>query len=326
MNFEKNYDKKNLRLCRVDAFENPHCTCGCLTHGFWIPLQGGLASTARIIWLPAGTPSVLQKYRLFTNTAEVIKWQCTILVRRKQECAAKVLKKIQVPGQLVPGPFDPGFFAEGKILVAVAWESVTLLGMAGKDLSRKRERSSTPLDNYLREINDTPLLTADDEKRLAYKIQDGDTTARDHMVRANLRLVVNIARSFTGRGLDLADLIAEGNLGLIRAVEAFDPEMNTRFSTYASFWIRQSMKRAVINSGKTIRVPAYMAQLLSEWRRASATLNDELGRPPTEAEIAHKLKLSPKKLNIVKKASRIYQGAPQGKGDSEIANTELLVD
>src|SRR5438105_126977 len=180
--------------------------------------------------------------------------------------------------------------------------------MAEKEAStRKRERTGTPLDNYLREINDTPLLNADEEKRLAYRIQDGDSTARDHMVRANLRLVVNIARTFTGRGLDLQDLIAEGNLGLIRAVEAFDPDMNTRFSTYASFWIRQSMKRAVINTGKTIRVPAYMAQLLSEWRRATNVLNDQLGRPPTEEEIAKKLKLSAKKLNIVKKALRIYQ-------------------
>jgi len=198
--------------------------------------------------------------------------------------------------------------------------------MAAKDTARKRERTGTPLDNYLREINDTPLLSADEEKRLAYRIQDGDTTARDHMVRANLRLVVNIARTFTGRGLDLQDLIAEGNLGLIRAVEAFDPDMNTRFSTYASFWIRQSMKRAVINTGKTIRVPAYMAQLLTEWRRATNVLNDQLGRPPTEEEVAKKLKLSPKKLNIVKKAIRIYQGAAKGHGEAELVETDLLVD
>jgi RNA polymerase primary sigma factor len=198
--------------------------------------------------------------------------------------------------------------------------------MAAKGSSGKRERAGTPLDNYLREINDTPLLSADEEKRLALRIQDGDITARDHMVRANLRLVVNIARTFTGRGLDLQDLIAEGNLGLIRAVEAFDPEMNTRFSTYASFWIRQSMKRAVINTGKTIRVPAYMAQLLSEWRRASAALNDQLGRSPTEEEVAAKLKLSAKKLNIVKKAIRIYQGAAKGHGEAEVVETDLLID
>src|SRR3989454_10193516 len=98
----------------------------------------------------------------------------------------------------------------------------------------------SPLETYLREINETPLLKADEEKELAYRIEDGDSEARDHLVRANLRLVVNIARSYQGKGLGLQDLIAEGNLGLLRAVEGYDPAMNTRFSTYASFWIKQS--------------------------------------------------------------------------------------
>src|SRR6202041_3778502 len=125
-----------------------------------------------------------------------------------------------------------------------------------------------------------PLLKADEEQRLAYRIEDGDTEARDQMVRANLRLVVNIARSYTGKGLGLQDLIEEGNLGLLRAVEGFDPTMNTRFSTYASYWIKQSIKRALINSAKTIRIPAYMVELLSKWRRATARLTEELGRTP----------------------------------------------
>src|SRR5437763_13046806 len=105
----------------------------------------------------------------------------------------------------------------------------------------------TPLESYLREINETPLLKPEEEKELAYRIEDGDTEARDHLVRANLRLVVNIARGYAGKGLSLEDLIAEGNLGLLRAVEGFDPSMNTRFSTYASYWIKQSIKRLVIN-------------------------------------------------------------------------------
>jgi len=96
----------------------------------------------------------------------------------------------------------------------------------------------TPLESYLREINETPLLKAQEEKDLAYRIEDGDCEARDHLVRANLRLVVNIARGYQGKGLALQDLIAEGNLGLLRAVEGYDPSMNTRFSTYASFWIK----------------------------------------------------------------------------------------
>ncbi|HEY3789900.1 MAG TPA: sigma-70 family RNA polymerase sigma factor, partial [Urbifossiella sp.] len=124
----------------------------------------------------------------------------------------------------------------------------------------------SPLETYLREINETPLLTADEEKSLARAIEIGDTEARDQMVRANLRLVVNIARGYTGKGLALQDLIEEGNLGLLRAVEGFDPNMNTRFSTYASYWIKQSIKRALINTAKTIRIPAYMVELLSKWR------------------------------------------------------------
>src|SRR5213080_457893 len=106
----------------------------------------------------------------------------------------------------------------------------------------RRTRSDavqSPLETYLREINETALLSADEEKELADKIEDGDNEARDRMVRANLRLVVNIARGYTGKGLALQDLIEEGNLGLLRAVEGFDPTMNTRFSTYASYWIKQ---------------------------------------------------------------------------------------
>src|SRR5438270_825309 len=169
----------------------------------------------------------------------------------------------------------------------------------------------SPLETYLREINETPLLSPDEEKQLAYRIEEGDNEARDQMVRANLRLVVNIARSYTGKGLGLQDLIEEGNLGLLRAVEGFDPSMNTRFSTYASYWIKQSIKRAVINTGKTIRIPAYMNELLVKWRRATARLQDELGRPPTHEEIALHLKLPRKKLAIIRKAIRIYNAAPQ---------------
>ncbi len=169
----------------------------------------------------------------------------------------------------------------------------------------------SPLETYLREINETPLLSADDEKVLARKIKDGDSEARDRMVRANLRLVVNIARGYTGKGLGLQDLIEEGNLGLLRAVEGFDHEMGTRFSTYASYWIKQSIKRALVNTAKTIRIPAYMVELLAKWRRASAKLQDELGRPPTHEEVAKSLNLPKKKLAIIKKAIRVYNAAPQ---------------
>jgi RNA polymerase primary sigma factor len=175
----------------------------------------------------------------------------------------------------------------------------------------RTELVQSPLETYLREINETSLLTADEEKSLARKIGVGDTEARDLMVRANLRLVVNIARGYTGKGLALQDLIEEGNLGLLRAVEGFDPNMNTRFSTYASYWIKQSIKRALVNTAKTIRIPAYMVELLAKWRRATNQLTDELGRPPTNEETAKFLGLPKKKLNIIKKAIRVYNSAPQ---------------
>ena len=169
----------------------------------------------------------------------------------------------------------------------------------------------TPLETYLREINETALLTAAEERDLARQIGAGDIRARDQMVRANLRLVLNIARGYTGKGLGLQDLIEEGNLGLLRAVEGFDPDVGCRFSTYASYWIKQSIKRALINSAKTIRIPAYMVELLAKWRRANARLAEELGRTPTVEEIARVLGLPKKKLPIIKKAINIYNSAPQ---------------
>ncbi len=195
--------------------------------------------------------------------------------------------------------------------------------------TRRRYGSAvqSPLETYLREINETALLSADEEKELSYRISDGEKEARDRMVRANLRLVVNIARGYSGKGLQLQDLIEEGNLGLLRAVEGFDPGMNTRFSTYASYWIKQSIKRALVNSAKTIRIPAYMVELLSKWRRANAKLTDELGRPATAEEIAVELGVPKKKLGIVKKAIQLYNTTPQSDhNDSGWSLGELIAD
>jgi len=199
----------------------------------------------------------------------------------------------------------------------------------GKTKSRRRsaEAVQSPLETYLREINETPLLTPEEEQELALAIAQGDPVARDRMVRANLRLVVNIARSYTGKGLSLQDLIEEGNLGLMRAVEGFDPAMGTRFSTYASYWIKQSIKRALINCAKTIRIPAYMVELLSKWRRASTRLTEELGRTPTPEEVARVLGLPRKKLAIIKKAIKIYNLTPQtDQADNGWSLGEILMD
>lgn len=194
-------------------------------------------------------------------------------------------------------------------------------------VSGDRSSVQTPLETYLREINETALLSAADERELAGRIALGDPAARDRMVRANLRLVVNIARGYVGKGLALQDLIEEGNLGLLRAVEGFDPNVGTRFSTYASYWIKQSIKRALINSAKTIRIPAYMVELLSKWRRANVRLTDELGRTPTPEETARMLGLARKKLPIIKKAIRIYNLMPQtDQGDAGWSLGEILMD
>jgi RNA polymerase primary sigma factor len=193
--------------------------------------------------------------------------------------------------------------------------------------TRRRSNVQSPLETYLREINETALLTADEEKMLSRRIENGDAGARDRMVRANLRLVVNIARGYTGKGLPLPDLIEEGNLGLLRAVEGFDPDMNTRFSTYASYWIKQSIKRALVNSAKTIRIPAYMVELLSKWRRATAKLNDEMNCVPTPEDVARELGIPKKKLKIVKKAIQLYNATPQSdNSESGWSMGEMVAD
>ncbi len=149
---------------------------------------------------------------------------------------------------------------------------------------------------YLDHITDTDLLTPQQEQDLARRIQqDQDPAAREEMISANLRLVVNIAKQFANRGMPLSDLVAEGNIGLMRAVEEFDPDEGVRFSTYAAWWIKQAIKRALINAVQPVRIPDYMAQRVSAWRKASRDLEKELGRSPSTEEIAKKLNISPKK-------------------------------
>jgi len=186
----------------------------------------------------------------------------------------------------------------------------------------------SPLQLYLQDINGTPLLTQEEEKELSDRVGRGDPFARDQMVKANLRLVVNIARGYLGKGLNLDDLIMEGNLGLMRAVEGFDGWMETRFSTYASYWIKQSIRRAVMNQGKQIRLPAYMVSLLAKWRRAKWALAEKLGRPPTLDEVGKALRLSKKKLDIVSQGLRAHGLTPHTDDteDERLALDNLLTD
>src|SRR6202012_1645169 len=155
------------------------------------------------------------------------------------------------------------------------------------------------LQLYLRQINESPLLTADEEKQLARRIiHHQDAAARERMVRSNLRLVVNIAKHYVNRGLSLPDLIEEGNIGLLKAVEGFDPENGCRFSTYASWWIKQGIKRALINSVQPIHIPAYLVEMMAKLKVAMRVLEDELGRVPNLDELSTHMKMSPKKLKI----------------------------
>jgi RNA polymerase primary sigma factor len=188
---------------------------------------------------------------------------------------------------------------------------------------RRAQSGNSPLQIYLQEINTTPLLTPQQERQLAGRVAEGDPEARELMVKANLRLVVNIARGYLNKGLGLEDLIEEGNLGLLRAVEGFDGAMEVRFSTYASYWIKQSIRRAVMNQGKPIRLPAYMVTLLSKWRRASTVLADRLGRPATPEEVGRALRLSKKKIGIVAKAIRVNNLSPHG--DLSVSDEESVV-
>lgn len=153
-----------------------------------------------------------------------------------------------------------------------------------------------PFEQYLQEISVVDLLSAEDEVRLAKEIQEGSDDAREHLIRANLRLVVSIARTYVGHGLSMPDLVEEGNLGLIRAVEGFDPTYERRFSTYASYWIKQNIRRAIIDQQRTIRIPVYMIEFAGKYEGIVRDLRKSLGRLPNEQELAEQLGMTLKKF------------------------------
>ena len=168
------------------------------------------------------------------------------------------------------------------------------------------------LQLYLKQINEVELLTAEQERVLGWRIiNDGDPEAKEEMVRANLRLVVSISKNYAHRGLPLADLIEEGNIGLIRAVEGFDPAQGARFSTYASWWIKQAIKRTLINAVQPIHIPAYMVELIARWKETSRELEHQLRRPPSNAELAEAMNVSIKKLGIIRRAMKALHAAGQ---------------
>jgi RNA polymerase primary sigma factor len=174
------------------------------------------------------------------------------------------------------------------------------------------ERDLTPADSprgdtfqlYLREIGQVKLLTRDEEIALAERIQRGDKEAREQMIKANLRLVVKIARDYEGFGLPLLDLISEGNIGLMKGVERFQPTKGAKLSTYVSWWIKQSIKRALANQSKTIRLPIHVTHKVAHIRRSAIKLRETLDREATDEELADDLELNPRRLRQYREASR----------------------
>ncbi|MEQ1859813.1 MAG: RNA polymerase sigma factor RpoD/SigA [Chthoniobacteraceae bacterium] len=165
---------------------------------------------------------------------------------------------------------------------------------------RSGEDSDSGIKIYLREIGQIPLLTPEQEIELAAKIKVGDQEARALMIRSNLRLVVKIAHDYANLGLPLLDLISEGNIGLMKAVERFDPAKGGKLSTYAAWWIKQSIKRALANQSKTIRLPVHLVDKISKMRRVAMQMSEELGREPTDDELAEEVGLSAAKVSQLK--------------------------
>ena len=162
------------------------------------------------------------------------------------------------------------------------------------------EDSDSGIKIYLREIGQIPLLTIEQEIELAAKIKKGDKAARSLMIRSNLRLVVKIAHDYANLGLPLLDLISEGNIGLMKAVERFDPAKGGKLSTYAAWWIKQSIKRALANQSKTIRLPVHLVDKISKMRRVAMQMSEELGREPTDDELAEEVGLASGKISQLK--------------------------
>ena len=180
---------------------------------------------------------------------------------------------------------------------------------------------------HLREIGKIPLLSADEEVDLAYRIKQGDKRAKDKMAEANMRLVVSIAKRYSGRGLDFLDLIQEGHTGLLRAVEKFDPDKGFKFSTYATWWIRQAITRAIADQARTIRIPVHMVETINKLLRTQRRLTQDLNREPTITELAKELDMEPDKVEYVMKIKQDISSLDAGVGrDGDDSEESVLGD
>lgn len=202
-------------------------------------------------------------------------------------------------------------------------------GMDEADVALEKARQASYLDDvaddsvrlYLREIGKIPLLNPEEELKLAKRVKAGDIKAKDEMAEANMRLVVSIAKRYVGRGLDLLDLIQEGNTGLLRAVEKFDPDKGFKFSTYATWWIRQAITRAIADQARTIRIPVHMVETINKLLRTQRRLTQELNREPTFEEIAKEMEIEVEKVEHIMKIKQDISSLDASVRDDEEDST-----
>lgn len=231
-------------------------------------------------------------------------------IARRKKVSPRAAKVTVVPAAPVPnappaGPGDTTQFIQREV---------------------SRYDADTAIKLYLREIGQVKLLTPEEEIKLAARIKKGDKKAREQMIKANLRLVVKIARDYDGIGLPLLDLISEGNIGLMKAVERFDPKKGGKLSTYGSWWIKQSIKRALANQSKTIRLPVHLVDKISKMRRIAMKLQEELGREPTDEELAEELGMTPARVRQMRSAAIRPASLDAPIGDDDSNNFSDLVE
>ena len=192
--------------------------------------------------------------------------------------------------------------------------------------TRERYDGDTAFKLYLREIGQVALLTPDEEIALAVRIQKGDGEARDQMIKANLRLVVKIAHDYEGLGLPLLDLINEGNIGLMKAVERFDPTKGSKLSTYSAWWIKQAIKRSLANQSKTIRLPVHLVDKISKLKRTALKLQEALGREPTDEELGEEMEMDALKVARLRRAAIRPASLDSPIGDDNSTFAEIVSD
>ena len=221
-------------------------------------------------------------------------------------------------------PQDDQFFEEPDLLDVEEEEADAAIDFS--DAKYLDDVSDDSVRLYLREIGKIPLLTAEEELNLAHRVVEGDKKAKDKMAEANMRLVVSIAKRYSGRGLDFLDLIQEGNTGLLRAVEKFDPDKGFKFSTYATWWIRQAITRAIADQARTIRIPVHMVETINKLLRTQRRMTQELNREPTMEELSAELELEPEKIEYIMKIKQDISSLDAGVGRDGDEEDSVLGD